>query len=249
METVIAGESLRKPKNFPSQAMHSLGDDTLRSVTGQAWVEPTTIPAARAREGVEAARTSNRNRSCGAQRTSRPGGATGDRIRIPAKRPVSCAEWLKLLVRSPVSQRRRDRRSTGYVPTRMIAAHTSATRSESAAVASFNSSLFDSRCTATPPNRRRCGRWWSGMSPRAESGFCSPAGASREPSLHRARHGRNRVTRSLPVRVVRVRKDTLGHWVHGCEFLTPLDDQELATVFSPSRAASITRSRLCREAG
>jgi hypothetical protein len=40
----------------------------------------------------------------------------------------------------------------------------------------------------------------------------------------------NHVTRSLPVKVVRVRRDTLGHWVHGCEFLTPLDQSGLSAV-------------------
>ena len=32
---------------------------------------------------------------------------------------------------------------------------------------------------------------------------------------------------ALPVRVVRVRKDNFGHWVHGCAFLQPLAEQEL----------------------
>ena len=40
----------------------------------------------------------------------------------------------------------------------------------------------------------------------------------------------SQVTRSLPVRVVRIRRDSLGHWVHGCEFLTPLDEPALTAV-------------------
>jgi hypothetical protein len=35
---------------------------------------------------------------------------------------------------------------------------------------------------------------------------------------------------SLPARVVRVRKDSFGHWAHGCAFVTPLDDDALAAL-------------------
>jgi serine/threonine protein kinase len=36
--------------------------------------------------------------------------------------------------------------------------------------------------------------------------------------------------RSLPVRVVRVTSEPLGHWLHGCTFLTPLTEPELAAL-------------------
>jgi hypothetical protein len=39
-------------------------------------------------------------------------------------------------------------------------------------------------------------------------------------------------TWSLPVRVVRVRRDQYGHWMHGCMFLTPLDEVELTTLLN-----------------
>jgi hypothetical protein len=42
--------------------------------------------------------------------------------------------------------------------------------------------------------------------------------------------GTGRTARSLPVQVVRVRKDNFGHWTHGCMFLTPLDEPELHTL-------------------
>jgi hypothetical protein len=34
--------------------------------------------------------------------------------------------------------------------------------------------------------------------------------------------------RSVPVRVVRVVADSLGHWAHGCAFHTPLTERDLA---------------------
>jgi hypothetical protein len=42
--------------------------------------------------------------------------------------------------------------------------------------------------------------------------------------------GVNRVTRSLLAKVVRVKRDTHGHWVHGCEFVAPLGQRELNAV-------------------
>jgi hypothetical protein len=42
--------------------------------------------------------------------------------------------------------------------------------------------------------------------------------------------GSDRSVRSLPVRVVRVRKDNYGHWMHGCAFLAPLDQPELTAL-------------------
>ncbi|MCI0704819.1 MAG: PilZ domain-containing protein [Planctomycetia bacterium] len=37
----------------------------------------------------------------------------------------------------------------------------------------------------------------------------------------------NRTPRILPVTVVRLRRDNLGHWMHGCQFHTPLEEDEL----------------------
>jgi hypothetical protein len=31
---------------------------------------------------------------------------------------------------------------------------------------------------------------------------------------------------------VRVRKDNFGHWMHGCEFLSPLDEPALAALLA-----------------
>ena len=36
----------------------------------------------------------------------------------------------------------------------------------------------------------------------------------------------------LPVQVVRVRKDNHGHWMYGCVFFEPLDDEELSALLS-----------------
>jgi hypothetical protein len=44
--------------------------------------------------------------------------------------------------------------------------------------------------------------------------------------------GPDRTVWALPVCVVRVRKDNYGHWMHGCAFLSPLDDSELAALLS-----------------
>jgi hypothetical protein len=44
--------------------------------------------------------------------------------------------------------------------------------------------------------------------------------------------GADRTVHSLLVRVVRVRKDNFGHWMHGCEFLTLLEEPELAVLLT-----------------
>jgi hypothetical protein len=36
--------------------------------------------------------------------------------------------------------------------------------------------------------------------------------------------------RRLPVRVVRIEPDSVGHWVHGCAFICPLAEDELAAL-------------------
>ncbi|HSQ56563.1 MAG TPA: PilZ domain-containing protein, partial [Gemmata sp.] len=36
--------------------------------------------------------------------------------------------------------------------------------------------------------------------------------------------------RRLPVRVVRIEPDSLGHWVHGCSFVSKLAEEELVAL-------------------
>ena len=42
--------------------------------------------------------------------------------------------------------------------------------------------------------------------------------------------GPNSTPRRLPVRVVRIEPDSVGHWVHGCAFVSPLADEELTAL-------------------
>jgi serine/threonine protein kinase len=229
MKTSSPG-SVRKPTNLSfAQVIHSLGTTLYESVTGRVWVDPTTIPAPPPRRGRP--------------RTVKPKLPVGLSERVdqavrratdpdPAKRPVSCAEWLKLLrPRSRTVAPRPDvRPDTSDADDRRAYVRYSVGVGSSCII---NSSLFDTPLHGDSPEQAAV---WPLVVRDVSAGGIGILLARRcEPGTELAVElvtGGNRVTRSLPVRVVRVRKDTLGHWVHGCEFLAPLDEQELATVFS-----------------
>jgi hypothetical protein len=43
--------------------------------------------------------------------------------------------------------------------------------------------------------------------------------------------GPSGTTERLPARVVRVEAERAGHWIHGCEFVRPLDDEQMRSFF------------------
>lgn len=238
MAPVVAGDpmrttspgSMRKPTNLSfAQAIHSLGTTLYETVTGREWIDPSSIPSPPPRRGRP--------------RNVKPKLPVGLSERIdqavrratdpdPARRPASCAEWLKLL-------RPRTKTVAPRADVRPAAADTDDRRAfvrYAVGVGSsciINSSVFDSHPHGEAPDPVAV---WPLVVRDVSAGGIGILLARRcEPGTELAVElvtGANRVSRSLPVRVVRVRKDTIGHWVHGCEFLSPLEEPELATIFS-----------------
>src|SRR5262249_59975398 len=46
--------------------------------------------------------------------------------------------------------------------------------------------------------------------------------------------------RRVAVKVVRVRPEALGHWVHGCAFAAPLKEHELSMLLGEATAATVS---------
>jgi serine/threonine protein kinase len=225
-----APASLRKPTNLSfANAIYSLGATLFEAVTGVGWVDPSTLPPPPPRKNGRP-RTSRRRIILGLSEwvdlaVRRATDAD------PAKRPASCAEWLKLLhPKSRVSTLKADARTTtpdaddrrAYVRY-AVGVGSSCT---------INSSLFDAQSQGDQPEPPAV---WPLVVRDLSAGGVGILLARRcEPGTELSIElvtGPNRVIQSLSVRVVRVRKDTHGHWVHGCQFLTPLGEDELAMVF------------------
>jgi hypothetical protein len=150
----------------------------------------------------------------------------------PKKQPVSCAEWLKLLrskSRAPAAPRPDSRPEHEQTDNRRASVRYAVGVGSSCTI---NTSVFDSN----PGEQTDSGAIWPLVVRDVSSGGIGILLARRcEPGtellIELVTEGNNQ-TRSLPVRVVRVRRDTLGHWVHGCEFLEPLDESSLNAVLS-----------------
>jgi serine/threonine protein kinase len=230
IKTSVPG-SVRKPTNLSfAHAIYSLGATLFEAVTGVGWVDPNTLPAPPPRKNGRP-RSQRRRIILGlSERVDLAVRRATDAD--PAKRPASCAEWLKML--HPKS------RVTGSSADMRIATDDANDRRAYVRYAvgvgsscTINSSLFD---VPVPGDQPEPPAVWPLVVRDLSAGGVGILLARRcEPGtelLIELVSGPNRVTQSLPVRVVRVRKDTHGHWVHGCQFLTPLDEDGLATVFS-----------------
>jgi len=215
-----------------SIALRSLGATLYEATTGLAWVDPgPPVPSAN-KNGARKPRT----------RSSRPRPrVTGlsERVELavrwatdydPIKQPVSCAEWLKLLrskSRAPAAPRPDSRPESEHGDDRRASVRYAVGVGSSCTI---NTSVFDSHLG----DQTDSFAVWPLVVRDVSTGGVGILLARRcEPGtelLIELVTETNQQTRSLPVRVVRVRRDTLGHWVHGCEFLSPLDPTSLSAV-------------------
>ncbi len=197
-----------------------MGTTLHEALTGQVWIRPE--PPARGK--------SRRSRTV----PQRPAGLSDRTERAirratdadATKRPTTCADFLKLLRNRPDdgghaeaghAHRRRRRRTRREFARYSLGMH------------GANCAIFTSVFDGDPPSSevwllvvqdvsvgRR--RHLAGALLRAGYGLLHPTG-------ERDRRGPRRV--SVPVRVVHVKKDQHGHWMHGCEFFAPLEEAEL----------------------
>jgi serine/threonine protein kinase len=210
-----------------SEVVRSLGATLYQSVTGLAWIDPGPPPP----PGTK------RPRSRSSRSRPRPMGLS-ERVELavrwatdydPIKQPISCAEWLKLL-------RSKSRTAaTARADARPAGAEADDRRaSVRYAVGVGSSCTINTSVFGNPVEKPDSEAVWPLVVRDVSSGGVGILLARRcEPGtelLIELISESNQVTRSLPVKVVRVRRDTIGHWVHGCEFFTPLDQSGLNAV-------------------
>lgn len=207
-----------KPVSFP-ELIFSLGTTLHEALTGQVWVRPDPTPRRRSRTVP--------SRLPGlTERTERAIRQATDAD--PSKRPESCADFLKLLRSRPLSA------GTPKSDVRPPAVATENRRGSvryalgMGANCQIHASVFD----GDPPSSEV---WPLVVQDVSVTGIglllarrCEPGTELRVELLSES----ERKPRGLPVKVVRVRKDQYGHWMHGCMFLTPLDEAELDTLLN-----------------
>jgi hypothetical protein len=209
-----------KPAPF-AEVILALGATLHEALTGQPWAPPEPPTGRRRRHHAT---------------PPRPAGLTERAERAirratdpdPAKRPPSCAEFVKLLRTRPVNagapkpDRRQGARAVenrrGFVRYSLGLG----------ANCTIRSSVFDH----APPSTEL---WPLVVQDVSAGGIgillarrCEPG---TELSVELAGDAA-RAARALPVKVVHVRKELHGHWAHGCTFLTPLDDAELLALLN-----------------
>jgi serine/threonine protein kinase len=225
------GTSPTASKNLSFGAvLRSLGATLYEAATGLQWVDPGPPPPP-----VPGQR---RVRSRSSRPRTRVTGLT-ERVELavrwatdydPAKQPVSCAEWLKILrsksraaatprpdARTPQEQTDERRASVRFA----VGVGSSCT---------INTSVFDDHPTEQTD---ASAIWPLVVRDVSTTGIGILLARRCEPGtelLIELMSEGSQVARSLPVTVVRVRRDTLGHWVHGCQFPMPLDEAALAAV-------------------
>jgi serine/threonine protein kinase len=213
-----------------SEVIRSLGATLYEATTGLTWVDPgPPVPVPTGARKVRSRSSRPRPRVAG----------LSERVDLAVrwatdydskKQPVSCAEWLKLLrskSRAPAAPRPDARPDATETDDRRASVRYAVGVGSSCTI---NTSVFDSD-PDMPPEATAV--WPLVVRDVSTSGIgillARRCEAGTELLIELMTEA-NQVTRSLPVRVVRVRRDTLGHWVHGCEFLSPLDPPGLTAV-------------------
>lgn len=208
-----------KPVPFP-ELIFSLGTTLHEALTGQVWVRPDPTPPRRRSRTVP----------------SRPAGLTERAERAirqatdldPSKRPLSCADFLKLLRSRPLS---------AGTPKSDVRPPSVATENRRGSVRyalgmGANCQIYSSVFENGPPSSEV---WPLVVQDVSVTGIGLLLARRCEPGTElwvELLSGSDRRACSLPVRVVRVRKDQYGHWMHGCTFLTPLAEEELNTLLN-----------------
>lgn len=203
-----------------AEAIFSLGTLIFHALTGVAWAPP--------REP----RIGSRRR----RPPPRPTGLTDRAFRAigratdpdPTKRPATCAEFLKVLRGRPLTT------GTPKPDVRPVAEADNRRGCVRYAVGvgghcTINTSVFDSA-----PECQSHELWPLVLQDVSATGIGLLLARRCEPGTELLVEvaGPDRTFCTLPVRVVRVRKDNYGHWMHGCVFLVPLDDSELGALLS-----------------
>jgi serine/threonine protein kinase len=212
-------EATGGPQPVPfAEAIFSLGTTLHEALTGSEWVPP------------EPPRSSRRR----SQQPPRPAGLTDRTERAirratdtdPARRPVSCAELLKLLRPRSVSTgtKKTDARTSTAAEgdRRSFVRYAMGVGSN----CTINASVFDPPDAASGAPEL----WPLVVQDVSATGIGVLLARRCEPGTElsvEVATGTGRPPRPLPVRVVRVRKDHFGHWLHGCTFLAPLPEPEL----------------------
>jgi serine/threonine protein kinase len=202
-----------------AEAMFSLGTLTYEALTGMAWTPPKP-------------RTSHRRSR---RQPSRPAGLTDKPERAirratdpePTNRPASGAEFLKLLRGRPMTA------GTPKPDTRNQVAADDRRGCERYSVGvgtigTIHTSVFDG---SAPADSQEV--WPLVVQDVSASGIGILLARRCEPGTELSVEvalGPNQPSWNLQARVVRVRKDNYGHWMHGCVFLDPLNDEELAAL-------------------
>lgn len=206
-----------KPVEFAEMIL-SLGETLYESLTGQVWIRPE-----------EPVRKSRKSRTV----PQRPAGLTDRTERAirratdidPAKRPTTCADFLKLLRNRPLAA------GTPKLDTRTPSPVLENRREHIRYSLGMgaNCVIYTSVFEGEPPSSEV----WPLVVQDVSVGGVGILLARRcEPGTElsvqlTSGNDVDHDTWSLPVKVVRVRKDQYGHWMHGCTFFAPLDEAEL----------------------
>jgi serine/threonine protein kinase len=202
---------LGKPVPFV-ELIFSMGTTLHEALTGMMWVPPSTS-SRRRRPPPRPVGLTERTEKAIRKTTASD----------PKKRPTSCAEFLKMLRGRPLTA------GTPKPDARPPAAASDNRRAYvryslgAGTNCTINASVFD----GGPPSAEI----WPLVVQDVSAGVIGILLARRcEPGTELSVElmgGPDMAARSLPVTVVRVKKEQHGHWTHGCMFLTPLDDDEL----------------------
>jgi serine/threonine protein kinase len=204
-----------------AEAMFSLGALIYEALTGVVWAPPAPPPLGR------------RSRRA----PPRPAGLTDRMERAirratdpdPAKRPATCAELLKLLRGRPMTAGtpKPDARPQAEADNRRGCVRYALGVGSNCTI---NTSALDENA---PPDAQEV--WPLVVQDVSASGIGLLLARRCEPGTELSVEvaiSPNREVQSLLARVVRVRKDNYGHWMHGCVFLDPLAEEELSVLIS-----------------
>lgn len=208
-------EEQARVKSFPFyELIFGMGTTLHEALTGMMWVPPSSPSSSRRRRPPP--------RPIGlTERTEKAIKKATDSD--PTKRPASCAEFVKLLRGRPITA------GTPKLDSRPPSSAGDNRRAYvryalgTGANCTINSSVLEYDRPST--------EIWPLVVQDVSLGGIGILLARRcEPGTEltvELMGGSDRSPRSLAVRVVRVRKDQYGHWMHGCEFFTPLEETEL----------------------